>query len=245
MKLQLTTDGTAAVVRNGLLVVVDDSGAETEVNVAEMFTKLKSANSEAKTYRLELKEANAKLSAYGGVTPEDALNAVNVIKNLDTKKLLDAGEVEKGKSAMAASFNKTIEEQAQKLKSQEQHIYKLEVSNRFEASEFLKKCTTFPTADMAEAYLGKHFKVEDGQVVGYDHTGAPILSKSDPTKNASFEEALSVLIDTHPNAAKLKVGNEFSGGGSAAKINGKPVTETTPKSSLELIKSGLDSLNAG
>ena len=99
-------------------------------------------------------------------------------------------------------------------------IRTLMISNEFATSPFFsgekQKTTLLP--DIAEAYFGKHFRIEEaedgslsiGGFIGEDR----ILSRARPGEPADFNECIKEIIDKHPQKdALLKGGKPGSGGG--------------------------------
>ena len=100
---------TYAEVKDGKPVYVDADGAEALYDgesLAEHVTRL---NGESATRRRELREAQEKLGAFDGIEdPEAARKALTTVKNLDDKKLVDAGEVDKVKEAAIQATKGTV-----------------------------------------------------------------------------------------------------------------------------------------
>ena len=92
--------------KDGNPIYVDASGRESVMDVGAI-TRL---NGEAKTHREAKEAAEAKLKAFEGLDPEAARKAVDTVKNIDAKKLIDAGEVEKVRESVKAEFMTQIAE---------------------------------------------------------------------------------------------------------------------------------------
>ncbi|HEU0264327.1 MAG TPA: DUF6651 domain-containing protein [Geobacterales bacterium] len=202
-----------AVLQDGKVVFVDDEGKETAYDVPQLVGKISELNGEAKSHRLAAKAATEKLAQFEGIDdPAAAIKALKVVANLDDKKLIDAGEVEKLKAGLTDSFTKKIQELEKGLADKDGHIYKLEVSNRFAASQFINEKTVLPP-DIAEATFGKAFKIENGKVVAYDANGNQIYSKAKPGEPAEFEEALQFIVESYPAKDRILKGSGASGSG--------------------------------
>ena len=76
------------------------------------------------------------------------------------------------------------------------------IGNALSGSPYLDKHTN-TTADVRQAILGKHFRVEkldDGSMmtVAYDEEGNKIFSPNEPGRLATTEEAISILWNRYP-----------------------------------------------
>jgi hypothetical protein len=54
-------------------------------------------------------------------------------------------------------------------------------------------------SDVAASFFGDSFRIEQGQLVAYDKGDIPMFSRTRHGEVATFEEALSSLIDSYPN----------------------------------------------
>ena len=212
MKLKLDGNGNA-ILKDGKPVYIKESGEEVAFDAAAATAKISELIGEAKQNRLEAKEAKEKLVAFTDIDPEAARKALVTVKNLDDKKLIDAGEVDKVKAGLSASYEAKIKALTDENEGLNRQIYGLEVSGRFAGSMFLKEKTVIPP-DMAEAYFSKNFKKDEkGRWVGHDANGNPIYSTSKPGEPADFEEAISAMVNSHPMKAAILRGSGASGSG--------------------------------
>lgn len=243
MKLKLDENGNVVTVeKEGVTfpVYVHDDGTEVEADVPSLFSKISELNTEAKNYRQEKSALKDKFKLFESIDDlEDwkkkADTAIETVKNYDDKQLVEAGKVDEIKSQMKEvheeeiqnvhnSYKDKMSEYEGEKEKDQATIYKLMVSTRFAQSPFFSgkdpKSTLPP--EMAEAYFGKHFKVEDDgkgelRVVGYKADGkTQILSKKNPGDIAGFEEALEKVVDEYPykdNILRATGGGSGSGGG--------------------------------
>lgn len=215
-----TEDGKGiAIDGNGLPIVVKDDGTEQGIDAIHLMDKVPALNAEAKKYRLSAEEATTKLKAFEGIEdPASALKALETVKNLDAKQLIDANEAQKVREQAVAETKKAMEarlaEKDGSIEGLQGQVYKLMVSDRFNTSQEVKKTILPP--DVAEAYFGKNFKVEtkDGKqtVVGY-LGDEPIYSKERPGELAGFDESLNIIIDKYPMKDHILAGEMKSGSG--------------------------------
>ena len=216
MKLKLTAEGLA-VVQDGKPVYVHDDGKEVAFDAPGTVATISRLNSEAKGHRERAEAAEAALKPFAGI--EDAAKArkaLDLVANLDAKKLVDAGERDKAiEQAMKAVEDRfaPIVKQKELLESQLQdHM----VGGAFSRSKYIaeKFATEGPAGvEIAQALFGKQLKVEDGKVVAYDANGAKIYSRVRPGELASADEAIEQLVESHPYKAHLIKGSGASGGG--------------------------------
>ena len=176
-----------------------------------LYAKIPALNEEAKTHRLKAKEFETKLELYKGIDPTKAREAIEKLEGLKAGDLTKAEEVEKLKKeittayeAKMADIQKAYEAKVStldtELSEKDQRIYDLAISDRFARSKYFsggEKSLSWMTPSMAKSYLGKYFKVEDDQVVGYVD-GNKIMSRTNPVQLADFEEALDIIISNHP-----------------------------------------------
>jgi hypothetical protein len=219
MRLKINADGSA-VVQDGKPVYVDDSGSEIPFDAPAAMQKITELNSEAKKHRLAAKEANEKLSTFEGIEdPAAAIKALQFASSMEGKKVMDDEAIQK----LISNAVKPVQEKATALEKalgdKDAHIYKLEVSNRFQSSPFIKEKSIIPP-DMLEATFGKNFKIENGRVLAFDGSGNQIFSKVKPGEPAEFDEAMQVLFDSHPLKDSLYKASGASGSGAQGSQGG-------------------------
>lgn len=223
MKLKVNEEGNVELLE-GKPVYVTEDGKEIPFDAAAAMSKIAALNSEAKEYRLKGKDLAEQLKKYEGIEDPDAARAaLDKLQNIDLSKMLDGDKVEllkrqmadtfeSNKKSLLDSFANEKKELQKALEEKDTNIYKLMVSSQFAKSPFFtgENPKTLLPADMATDYFGKHFKVEEGRVVGYLN-GEKILSKIKYGETADFDEALETIIDQYPMKDRiLKAGQ--SGG---------------------------------
>ena len=130
--------------------------------------------------------------------PAEAKKALETMANLDQKKLIDAGEVEKVKAEVQKAMQGKIDELEQQVQQKESTLRNELIGGRFARSKFLSEKVAAPP-DLIEAKFKDSFTVEEGKVVAKDQHGNPIYSKDKPGELADFDEALGLLIEQYPN----------------------------------------------
>lgn len=187
--------------------------------------KITSLNGEAQGHREKFEAAEARLKEFEGIEdPAKARAALDTVSALNADELVKAGKVEEIKAAAIEATKKQMEA-ALAAKDKEIETITSErdglgnalnnelIGGNFGRSQFIKEKLTLDPS-VAQAAFAPNFKVEDGKPVGYDSNGAKIYSPSKAGEIASFDEALEVLINSHPARDTMLKGRGQSGGGS-------------------------------
>lgn len=212
MKLKLDENGNV-IVQDGNPVYVHDDGKEIAFDAKQAFDKINALSSEAKNHRIAKEEAEAKLKAYHGLDADTARKALDTVKNLDDKKLIDAGEVEKVKAEAKKAFDEQLQAITAERDGIKSQYHNAMISGEFARSKVISDKTVLPS-DIMQAQFGKHFKVDDnGKLVATDANGNPIYSRINAGELAGFDEALETLIDAYPNKDSILRGSSASGSG--------------------------------
>ncbi|CAI1512594.1 Uncharacterised protein [Serratia quinivorans] len=212
MKLKLDENGHV-VVSDGKPVYVNDEGKDIAFDVAGTVTTISRLNGEAKSHRERAETAETSLKAFSGITdPSEAIKAMETVKNLDAKKLVDAGEVEKVKLEAIKAVEDKYAPIVAERDSLNVALVVEKVGGSFSRSQYITDKMAIP-ADLVEARFGSNFKLEDGKVVAYDKTGNKLFSRSNPGEVAGFDEALEILVDSYPYRDQILKGSDASGSG--------------------------------
>nr|DAR58655.1 MAG TPA: minor structural protein GP20 [Caudoviricetes sp.] len=229
MKLKLDDQGHA-VLQDGKPVYVHDDGKEIPFDAPEALNKISALNAEAKRHREDKEAVQARLKAFDGI--EDAAaakKALETVKNLDDKKLIDAGEAERVKAETVKSYEEKLaaaNAEAEKIRTQ---FHQELIGGSFARSQVIADKLAIP-ADVAQAFFGRHFGIsEDGRIVAKDANGNEIYSRIKPGEKAGFDEALEALIDAYPHKDSILKGSQASGGGTG----GSSGAGNAPKSLAE------------
>lgn len=231
MKLKLTEDGKAAVINDkGLPVYVRDDGTEVPFDAPATVATISRLNGEAKAHREAKEAAETKLAAFEGIEdPESAKKAIELAKNIDEGKLLQAGKVEEIKNAAKRAAEEQVaaanKANAEALKAAEadreklrNELYSEKIGGSFDRSKLISEKFAIP-ADMVQARFGQSFKIEDGKIVAYDSANNRIFSAAKPGEFADFDEALEILVNNYPYKDQILKGANHSGSG-APRPNG-------------------------
>ena len=206
----------AEVDANSLPVYVHDDGKEVGFDAAQAVGKISSLNAEAKTHREAKEAAEKSLKAFEGLDADKAKQALQTIQNLDAKKLVDAGDIEKVKAELTDALKKSYEPQIQQLTQErdavQSQLHKELIGGGFARSKFIQEKIAVP-ADMIQATFGNNFKIEDGKVVAYGVDGQKIYSRTKHGEVADFDEALETLVGGYHHKDSILKGNQSTGGG--------------------------------
>lgn len=230
MKLKLDADGHV-VLQDGKPVYVHDDAKEVAFDAPGTLQTISRLNGEAKGHRERAEAAEGKLKGFEGIDdPDAARKALETVKNIDDKKLVDAGKVEEVRAAAVKAYeDKLVEANKQhteqmKVKDTElgkvtEALYAEKIGGSFNRSKLISDKFAIP-ADLAQAKFGTNFKVEEGKIVAYDQAGNKIYSKSRAGELADFDEALETLVEAYPYKNQILKGANHSGSGSRASGNG-------------------------
>jgi len=212
MKLKLDADGHA-VLQDGKPVYVADDGKETAIDAGGMIGTIARLNAEAKGHREGKEAAESKLKAFEGIAdPAEAIKALGLVANLDAKKLIDAGEVEKVKGEITKGFTEKLTAAEKRAMDAEARFEDKVIGELFLGSKFLTEKTVL-TPSIARSAFSRQIKIEDGKPVAYGFDGQKIYSAARPGELASPEEAIELLITSHPDRDNILKGNSNGGAG--------------------------------
>lgn len=240
MKLKLDDKGNV-VVQDGKPVYVADDGKEVAFDAPATIATIGRLNGEAKGHRERAEAAETKLDTFKGIEdPAAAIKALGIVKNLDEKKLVDAGKVEEVKAAAIKAvrdeFAPVVAER-DKLKGD---LHSEKIGGAFARSKFIGDKIAVP-ADIIQSRFGSQFEIKDGKVSAKDSAGNPIYSRARPGEPADFEEALEIIIDGYPQKAHLL--KAAAGGGGGAPAGGKQPAVPGGKTITRREFDALDPLN--
>ncbi|HHJ1703858.1 TPA: DUF6651 domain-containing protein [Pseudomonas aeruginosa] len=224
MKLKLDENGNA-VLQEGRPVYVHEDGKEVAFDAPATVATIARLNAEAKTHREGKEAAEKLLKGFEGI--EDAAaakKALEIVANLDAKKLVDAGEIEKVKGEISKAFQTQLDEANTKAQTFEQQLYAEKIGGSFARSQFIAEKMAVP-ADMVQATFGSNFKIEEGKVVAYDAQGQKVFSRSRPGELADFNEALETLVSQYPHRDHILKGTGAQGTGAHTTNGQKPQTK--------------------
>lgn len=215
MKLKLDENGHV-VVQDGKPVYVYEDGKEVAFDAQHTVATISRLNGEAQSHREAKENAENRLKLFGDLDPTKAKEALATVANLDSKKLVDAGEIERLKAELGESYKNSYEPQINEWKAKaegaELALQKELISGGFARSDYVKQNIAVP-ADMLQATFGNNFKIENGKAVAYDNNGQKIYSRSNPSELAGFDEALETLVGGYQYKNSILKGSQAGGAG--------------------------------
>ena len=209
-----------AVLQDGKPVVIYDDGREAGFDIPGSFERITNDGRENARLRKDIEEAKQVAKAFEGIDPEKARQAIETVANLDQKKLVDAGEIQRVKDEVAKGYEGKLADQVSKYEQLDQRYRSEKISAEFARSEYIGKNLVIP-ADIAEATFGRHFTVDDnGRVVAKDGSGNVITSKVNFGDPASFDEAFETIIAGYPRKDSILRSSDATGGGMKPSASG-------------------------
>jgi len=197
---------------------------EVAVDYSALSSKLTETTRESVKRKERIREMEERLSVLEDIeNPAEYLakarKALETVKNLDDKQLVDAGKVEEVKAEVQKVYEAKLADAAKRADEAEATLQREMIGGRFARSKYIADKVAVPT-DMIEAVFGRHFSIEDGKVVAKGHDGQKLYSREKPGETAEFDEALSILVDGYANKAAILKGSTASGGGAAGGSGG-------------------------
>lgn len=242
MKLKVDAAGNA-VVQDGKPVYVHDDGKEIAFDAPAAVAKIKSVSEERDDWRTRAGNAATALEPFKDLDPKAAREAVEKLKSIDQKKLLDAGAVEELKKQIAADTGAAWEQKlkdaqaaitkaGEELATEKATTRKLVLGGRFAKSPYFAPSPdgktpprTFLTPEIALRFLGDYFEpTADGKDFVAKLNGRELLSREKPGEVATFDEAVAILIDQMPDKGSIL--RDMSGSGAGAIGSASRFTQT-------------------
>lgn len=201
-----------AVDDSGDPIYIDSDGKEASVK----HDAIGKRNREAQQHRERAEKAEGELAKYrvngALIDPIEATKAIETVKKIDAKQLIDAGEVDKVRDEIKGEFTTQLTEKDNALAERDKLIDSMRIDGVFKSSEFINAQVAMPR-DFFEAAMRDRFKVEDGKVVAYDRSGNRLMSKKNAGEYADTEEALQLLVDQHPQKDTILKAPDAGGSG--------------------------------
>ncbi len=217
-KIKLDGDGHV-VLENGLPVWITDDDQEVSYDAPKLFASVGATRVERDAAHDRVKELEKVVKKFGANEDEWdlALEKIKQAGKQSSTKELDVAKLEeevtkrlKPYTDAAELEKKTLESKARELETKLRTVL---VSSRFMSAKAI--ADTYLTPDLAEAKFGRHFEVEGEAVIAYRDPNTKkekVYSKSDPSKVADFDEALSILVAGDPNYKQWRRASNATGG---------------------------------
>jgi len=223
MELILDEDGKVKVV-DGLPVYKYEDGSESPFNAKttldNLNAKIGSLEEEKTRHYTKSETLKKDLKVFKGIDPKVALEAIETVKNLKTKELLDSSGVKVLKQEMREGFDaelrekdetwkKIVEEKEVLIATKASTIKHQAITQKFANSEFFSGKTpkTIYPPDDAVRIFGHMFEVEgegkDIVILAKDKEGKTVMSQKNHGDPANFNEAMGKFIEEHPDKARI------------------------------------------
>lgn len=226
---------TYAEIKEGRPVYVADDGREIAFDAPGTVATIGRLNGEAKAHRERAESAEGKIKAYEGIAdPAVAIKALETVKALDAKRLIDAGEVEKVRAEAIKAVEDRYKPLTEKAAALEAELRAEKIGGSFARSDYIAKKLA-PPVPLIEATFGKHFSLADGKIVAKDASGNVIYSKARPGEVADFDEAMEVIVEGFQYRDSILKGAGQSGGG-ARPGAGLPGQKAIPRAQFEAVR---------
>jgi len=234
MKLKLDDQGHV-VVSNGRPIYIHEDGKEVEFDAPATVATITRLNGEAKGHRERAEKAEGSLKAFDGIAdPDAARKALETVTNLDAKKLVDAGEIDKVKAEISKVYESKVTAAEAKATTLEQQLYSEKIGGSFSRSKVITEKFAIP-ADLVQARFGSAFKIEEGKVVAVDASGNKIYSRARPGELADFDEALETLVEQYPYRDQILKGTGANGSGASNSGNGGGGSKSISRQSFDAL----------
>lgn len=225
---------TYALIQDGK-PVYEDEGKEVAFDAAEAMNNLRATRGEAMRHREAKEAAERTLKAFEGLDAEAARKALDTVKGLDQKKLVDAGEIQKVRDEIAAEYRKQLAEKETAFSQLDQRYKSEKLSAAFSRSKFATEKLAIPP-DLVEAAFARNFEFDaSGNIIAKDAQGVTIVSKASGGP-ASFDEALEALVNAYPNRDAIMRGTGAAGGGRVDGQSGTGSTKTMSRAEFEKLE---------
>lgn len=251
MPFKFNADGTIAIDADKKLpIFIHPNGTEAPFDADTTLGTITRLNGEAKTHREGKEAAEAKLKTFEGIDDGvAALAALNTVKSLSSGELKTAAQVKEIQDAAAKTAQDQVAAQAKtsatqlqdltaQLEKRTQELNNHMIGGGFTSSKLFSEEAKHPSRlaippEMARAYFGNNFKVEDGKMVPYDAAGNKIFSPTRPGEIADFDEGLAQLVAACPFKEKILASSGASGGGAQGGSGGAAGTKQVTRAQFD------------
>jgi len=220
MELVMDEKGNV-VLQDGLPVYKYEDGTEMAFDAKKTLSnydkKIADLTEERTRHFTTAEKLKTDLKVFKDIDPAKAKEALETVANLKSKELLDANGIKVLKSEMVKGFESEKSEikkgydlEIDKIKKQvsekEGVIRNLLITTQFSNSPHFsgKDQKTIYCAEDAVKIFGDRFTVNDKlEVLGLTKNGEVMMSQKSHGDPASFEEAISRMLDEHPRKASI------------------------------------------
>ena len=222
MKLKIDDKG-AAILQDGKPVYIHDDGKEIAFDAPATVATISRLNAEARSHRERAEQFEAKFKPFEALDVGEVTKAMETVKGLDFKKLVDAGEAEQARNQAIKAVEEKFKPYISKAERLEQQITSYMIGGGFKGSKYATEKLAAKGqagADIAQALFGNRFKVEGEKVIGHDMSGNKLYSRARPGELADFDESLEMIVDAYPFKESILASTGATGGGSQQSVGG-------------------------
>lgn len=199
-------NGNLVVGDGGNPILVTQDGKEEEFNLDANKQYIGGLKDESIGRRKELSELKDQLKQYEGIDVNQAREALEKVKKIGDKELIDAGKVDEVRAEMKSNYEALLEAEKQKASQLENQMKSYVVGQSFADSKFISDKLNIPL-DMVRTHFGGNFAVDgNNRVVGLRDAKDPnsvIYSASNPSEPASFDEVLASLVNNYEHRDQI------------------------------------------
>jgi len=238
-KLKLDENKNVVVQDGKPVYVKEEDGTEIAFDATMAFNKHHQLNEENKEWRLKYEEVAKKAENFKDIDLEQVKKNAEIAQKFKENEMVQNEEVEKLKAEIIAASEKKLGETEQQyqarldkaIKEAEQFknlYHKTEIGNKFANSAYINEKLDVPP-DWVEAKYGKYFQLdhESGKIRAIGEDGRPMLSEKQVGTEATFEEAIELLVKNDPHKDRLLKNTTVPGGGMGN--NGRGMTADDAK----------------
>jgi len=211
-------NGDQIVVEDGNPVWIADDGKKSPFDAGGVLKRLSDVTGESMGRKNKIRELEGQLEPFKDLDSDfvtKAKKAMDTVKNLNDKQLVDAGQVAEIKKDLEDQLIETKKSHAAELEGLKKQIddkdaaiQRREVKGFFDQSEFIREKTVL-TPTFAYDHFNRFFKTEekDGDLIVFaERKGGEKIFSKDPKragKYATPAEAIEILIDEHPDKESI------------------------------------------
>ncbi len=215
-KLKLDANNVP-VLQDGKPVYTKDDGSEVAFDAEATIGTITRLNAESKSHRERAESAEGRLKTFEGIAdPSAAIKALEIVSNLDAKKLVDAGQIETVRQQAVKAVEDKYAPIVQERDGLLSQLRSERMTATFAKSKFIAEKLVIP-ADIAMAKFASHFTVDGGKITAKDSAGNVIYSPTRPGETADLDEAMQVLVDGYSFKDNILKGAQNSGGGAGGR----------------------------
>ena len=209
-------NGNLVADESGNPVLVTQDGKEEGFNLDANKQYIETLKAESIGRRKELTELKDQYKQFEGLDVTQAREALEKVKKIGDKELIEAGKVDEVRAEMKSSYEALLDSEKQRAAQLESQMKSYIVGQSFADSKFIAEKLNIPL-DMARTHFGGNFTVTaDNRVVALRDAKDPnsvIYSAANPSEPASFDEAIASFVNNYEYRDQILKSSGNSGAG--------------------------------